>query len=794
MSHAAGVGPAVPARGRPGDAPAAGEHAGAGPQRLPAAPRRPAARLPRLGHPPGRAGAGERRRVGRPGAARPPRAAADRPRPGGARTGRSCRRSSRSAEVGLEPLRLEAKEGLALLNGTQMMSAIGALLLADADRLVPDGERRGGDERRGAARHGRRLRRAPTSSPGRIPGQVAVARRAAPPPPRLGRSRRRTTATRHKVQDPYSLRCVPQVHGAVRDALDHLRRVLDIELNSATDNPLVFPGGGVADEATLATGGGRVISGGNFHGEPVALALDFAKLAIAELGSISERRTALLVDPRLNGGLPPFLAGGVRARLRDDDLPVHGGRPGVGEQGPRPPGVGRLDPDERQPGGPRLDGLDRGAARPDGPRARRADRRDRAASSPRRRSTCGSRDRRGRDAGRRRAPRPWPGPGPRHPPRPGPRAGAGPRRRDRARPRGGLGGSRWLIVARLACRNRRLADVTRPSGSSTSPTTPTFAPRSRRAPIPASTTGPATTGRTPTAARRRPGRLAQAPAPPPADAPAGPSTGNPFLDDAPTPASTRSRRLRDRPAVQPVRGRGRTTRSSTTRSRRAAAPARRSSATAPRKLALLGRGLGGVRQLRQGPARRRCRRGVRPVRAAVRVSRGRMRLRELYPQLPDAPLPAVITCIATTAEAPPAGACAAAGRGRLRRPGRPRVRGRRGLSRARAPEDATSAATPDFWVARRLPVAVDDERFPVMRRELVSPTAGAAARAPAVLPCRRWRAIQALGNVQKVRGALIFVEDIESELRSTATSWACASSTGRAASSGSTRPRAPACR
>jgi histidine ammonia-lyase len=115
-------------------------------------------------------------------------------------------------------------------------------------------------------------------------------------------------ADAHKVQDPYSLRCVPQVHGAVRGALDHLRAVLDIELNSATDNPLVFPGGGVADEDTLATGGGRVISGGNFHGEPVALALDFAKLALAELGSISERRIALLVDPRLNGGLPPFLA------------------------------------------------------------------------------------------------------------------------------------------------------------------------------------------------------------------------------------------------------------------------------------------------------------------------------------------------------------------------------------------------------------------------------------------------------------------------------------------------------
>jgi len=115
-------------------------------------------------------------------------------------------------------------------------------------------------------------------------------------------------ATAHKVQDPYSLRCAPQVHGAVRDALDHLRRVLDIEMNSATDNPLVFPDGGVSAEDAVATAGGRVISGGNFHGEPVALALDFAKIAIAELGSISERRTALLLDPHLNGGLPAFLA------------------------------------------------------------------------------------------------------------------------------------------------------------------------------------------------------------------------------------------------------------------------------------------------------------------------------------------------------------------------------------------------------------------------------------------------------------------------------------------------------
>ena len=208
-------------------------------------------------------------------------------------------------EVGLEPLTLQAKEGLALLNGTQLMTAIGALLLADADRLgatasvaaaISVEALLGTDVAFSAAYQLARPH----------PGQVAVAAE-------LRHLLRGSTVQTghhgdaHKVQDPYSIRCVPQVHGAVRDALDHLRRVLEIEMNSATDNPLVFPEGGVAADA-LATGGGRVISGGNFHGEPVALALDFAKLAIAELGSISERRTALLLDPRLSGGLPAFLA------------------------------------------------------------------------------------------------------------------------------------------------------------------------------------------------------------------------------------------------------------------------------------------------------------------------------------------------------------------------------------------------------------------------------------------------------------------------------------------------------
>ena len=209
-------------------------------------------------------------------------------------------------EVGLEPLVLQPKEGLALLNGTQLMSALGALLLADADRLVRTASV-------AAAMSVEALLgtdvafAAPYQLARPHPGQVAVAAELR----HLLRDsglQRAHHGSAHKVQDPYSLRCVPQVHGAVRDALDHLRRVLDIELNSATDNPLVFPSGGEVPSDALATGGGLVISGGNFHGEPIALALDFAKLALSELGAISERRTALLLDPRLSGGLPAFLS------------------------------------------------------------------------------------------------------------------------------------------------------------------------------------------------------------------------------------------------------------------------------------------------------------------------------------------------------------------------------------------------------------------------------------------------------------------------------------------------------
>ncbi len=211
-------------------------------------------------------------------------------------------------QAGLIPLRLEAKEGLALLNGTQMMSAVGALAVLDGQRLAGTASVAaamsveallGTDVAYAAAYQAAR----PHEGQRLVAGELRHLLRGS----QLQRSHH---AAAHKVQDAYSLRCVPQVHGASRDALAYARRVLEVELNSATDNPLIFPAGAGpdADPGALATAGGHVISGGNFHGQPVALALDFAKLALAELASISERRIALLVDGRLSG-LPPFLVG-----------------------------------------------------------------------------------------------------------------------------------------------------------------------------------------------------------------------------------------------------------------------------------------------------------------------------------------------------------------------------------------------------------------------------------------------------------------------------------------------------
>jgi histidine ammonia-lyase len=208
------------------------------------------------------------------------------------------------AKRGLEPLALAAKEGLALLNGTQQMSAIGALALLHAEDLLRTANvaaamsveaLMGTDVAFSDAYQQTRPH----------PGQVEVARQVR----HLLRDSaliKSHHAGVHKVQDPYSIRCVPQVHGAAWDALAHVRRVLEIEINSVTDNPLVFPAGADIDSSAAATGGGRIVSGGNFHGEPIALALDFMKIAVAEIGSISERRIAQLVDAK-SSGLPPFL-------------------------------------------------------------------------------------------------------------------------------------------------------------------------------------------------------------------------------------------------------------------------------------------------------------------------------------------------------------------------------------------------------------------------------------------------------------------------------------------------------
>jgi histidine ammonia-lyase len=106
------------------------------------------------------------------------------------------------------------------------------------------------------------------------------------------------------VQDAYSLRCIPQVHGAVRDTLQHCRSVFETEANSAVDNPLVFIHNDIQNDE-----GSDILSGGNFHGEPVAFALDFLGIALSALAGISERRVERLVNPSLNEGLPPFLAG-----------------------------------------------------------------------------------------------------------------------------------------------------------------------------------------------------------------------------------------------------------------------------------------------------------------------------------------------------------------------------------------------------------------------------------------------------------------------------------------------------
>ncbi len=201
----------------------------------------------------------------------------------------------------LTPLELEAKEGLALLNGTQAMHAVGGLALLRGQRLARVADVAG-------AMSLEALKGTPTAFDLRLqnarphPGQKAVAEHLLSLMD--GSEIRQSHLTDDpRVQDAYSLRCMPQVHGAVRGALAHCEAVLLIESASATDNPLVF-----AEAGDGEPGKGEVISGGNFHGAPLALAFDYAAIAIADLMNMSERRTDRLVNPDKNEGLPAFLA------------------------------------------------------------------------------------------------------------------------------------------------------------------------------------------------------------------------------------------------------------------------------------------------------------------------------------------------------------------------------------------------------------------------------------------------------------------------------------------------------
>jgi histidine ammonia-lyase len=201
----------------------------------------------------------------------------------------------------VKPLVLEAKESISLINGTQGMLAVGTLALLAAETLVDSADVLGGlccDALKGTdAAFDERIHKARPHS-GQMKSAANLRKMLE------GSQIRESHRECGRVQDAYSLRCIPQVHGAVRDTLAHCREVFEIEANSAVDNPLVF----ITDAKNSA---GDVISGGNFHGEPLAFALDFLGIALSALAGISERRIERLVNPALSEGLPPFLAQGA---------------------------------------------------------------------------------------------------------------------------------------------------------------------------------------------------------------------------------------------------------------------------------------------------------------------------------------------------------------------------------------------------------------------------------------------------------------------------------------------------
>ena len=247
--------------------------------------------------------------------------------------GRKARRAGESGEgarvsgaqalrrAEIKPLVLEAKEAISLINGTQAMLAVGSLALMNARTMVESADVIGAlslDALRGTdVAFDARIHQVRPHA-----GQIRTAENL-----RLmleGSAIRESHRACSRVQDAYSLRCMPQVHGAVRQAIDHVAEVLEIELNSAVDNPLVFPATATRTSRgpeQAVSGAPRtpaasahqsyddvILSGGNFHGEPLACALDYLGIALASLAGISERRIERLVNPSLNEGLPPFLA------------------------------------------------------------------------------------------------------------------------------------------------------------------------------------------------------------------------------------------------------------------------------------------------------------------------------------------------------------------------------------------------------------------------------------------------------------------------------------------------------
>jgi histidine ammonia-lyase len=215
--------------------------------------------------------------------------------------------------VQVKPLVLEAKEAVSLINGTQGMLALGTLALLAGETLVDSADVIGAltiDALRGTdVAFDERIHKVRPHA-GQLKSAANLRRMLE------GSQIRASHRDCARVQDAYSLRCIPQVHGAVRDALAHSREVMEIEVNSAVDNPLVFarvPVGTAVPgrPAEQSSAEDVVLSGGNFHGEPLAFVLDFLGIALSALAGISERRIERLVNPALNEGLPPFLAPGA---------------------------------------------------------------------------------------------------------------------------------------------------------------------------------------------------------------------------------------------------------------------------------------------------------------------------------------------------------------------------------------------------------------------------------------------------------------------------------------------------